>query len=189
MYEGKRIRDLSLIQIALKNTGNVPIRRQDHDEPIRLSVSDQAQIINAEIVEVSPKNVRMSVTTTLPYQVELSKSLLNPGDQAALKLVCINNDKGIINIDGRIVGTSQIELVPLTSGRLFPVLSIVLLLLAFVVTILSSGLLHTIREAGPPMSMEAAIWRRVIGWHIWLVTLLAITLLIFLAAWIMYRRS
>lgn len=121
IYEGKQIRDLSLIRVQLQNTGNVPIQKQDYDEPIRLSISEQGQIINARIPEVGPKNVKMNIVTTSPYQIELTKSLLNPGDWVILELVCANNDEGVFNVDGRIVGVHQIEKIPLPSGRPFPI--------------------------------------------------------------------
>jgi hypothetical protein len=109
LYRGKPVQTLSLILLKLANTGTEPIRESDYSEPIRVSVSQNAEIGQVMVQETRPDGIRLAPTIIANNQVQMAKVLLNPGDQAVLKILVLNNDK-TLNVDARIAGVRDLEL-------------------------------------------------------------------------------
>jgi hypothetical protein len=109
LYRGKPVQTLSLILLRLANTGTEPIRESDYSEPIRVSVSQNAEIGQVMVQETRPDGIYLAPTIIANNQVELTKVLLNPGDQAVLKILVLNNDK-TLKVNARIAGVRDLEL-------------------------------------------------------------------------------
>lgn len=115
VYKERPVRTLSLILLRLENAGNEPIVETDFSEPIHISLSPEAEIGEVTVQETRPEGIPLQPELTSPNQVQLARVLLNPGDQAILKILAVNND-GTLAIDARIAGISQIEVLSLLEG-------------------------------------------------------------------------
>ena len=109
LYKGKPVQTLSLILLKLTNTGTEPIRESDYSEPIRMSLSQSAEIGEVVVQETRPDGIRLAPTVIASNQIELAKFLFNPGDQAVLKILALNND-ATLDIKARIAGVHDIEI-------------------------------------------------------------------------------
>ncbi len=109
LYRGKSVQTLSLILLRIANTGTECIRESDYSEPIRVSVSQNAEIGQVMVQESRPDGIQLAPRIIANNQVELAKVLLNPGDQAVLKMLVLNND-GTLKSMARIVGVRELEL-------------------------------------------------------------------------------
>lgn len=101
-YKGIPVHSLSLILLRLENTGNEPITEIDYSEPIRIVLSPTAEIGEAVIQESNPEGITFNLLKISSNTIELSKVLLNPGDQIVLKILAIDNDN-TLNISSRMV--------------------------------------------------------------------------------------
>ncbi len=143
LYKDKPVRTLSLMLLRISNTGNVPILETDYSRPILFSLSPDAEIGEASITETKPKGLPIYPSRITPNQVELSRSLLNPGDQALLRILALNNDQ-TLDLTARIAGISDIKLLAGLSDQtqpnksadpFFPCMLLLLALLGFVIAI------------------------------------------------------
>lgn len=108
LYRGRSVQTLSVILLKLANTGNQPIAPSDYSEPIRVSVSSSAAIGEVVVQETRPGGIGLSPTVNNLGQVELAPVLLNPGDQAVVKILALNNDT-TLKISARIAGVRELE--------------------------------------------------------------------------------
>jgi len=60
------------------------------------------------VQETRPDGIYLAPTIIANNQVELTKVLLNPGDQAVLKILVLNNDK-TLKVNARIAGVRDLE--------------------------------------------------------------------------------
>lgn len=109
LYKAKPVQTLSVILLRLVNTGTEPIRESDYSEPIRMSLSRSAEIGEVVVQETRPDGIPLAPTVIASNQVELGKFLFNPGDQAVLKILALNND-ATLDLKGRIAGVREIEI-------------------------------------------------------------------------------
>jgi hypothetical protein len=106
LLDGKPITDTALIILRVQNTGNVPILRSDFDSPVTVSFRGSAEILNAEVLDTSPKNPQAAVQVQ-GRDVVLSPVLLNGGDVVDLKIV-LSEYRGIEDVGARIVGVNEL---------------------------------------------------------------------------------
>ncbi|MGH2605063.1 MAG: hypothetical protein ACRDG5_00590, partial [Anaerolineales bacterium] len=99
---------LSLILLRIENTGNQPILEGDFNQPIRLSISPTAAIGEVSVQETRPTGILLTPSLISSSEVRLSPTLLNPGDQAIIRILAVNNH-GTLSIDARIAGLPQLE--------------------------------------------------------------------------------
>ena len=112
LYKGVPVQTLSLILLKFANAGTEPIKESDYSEPIRVLRSQSAAVGEVSIQETRPDGIKLTPTVRASNQVELARVLLNPGDQAVLKILALNNDS-TLKISARIVGVGSSNL----SGR------------------------------------------------------------------------
>lgn len=115
-YKDIPVESLSLILLRFENTGNEPIGESDYSEPIRITLSENAEIGEATIQETKPVGINLSSTIISNNQIELAKTLLNPGDQVVVKILAINNDE-TLKINARIAGIQNIEVVSVLENQ------------------------------------------------------------------------
>ncbi len=105
-YGRKNIQNIQLVMMYLGNKGNVDIASSDYEQPILFSFPD-SEILSAEIVEVSPKNLTPTMSTEMS-KLTINPILLNKGDYIVIKLLFSNYSKQI-TADTRIIGVKEIE--------------------------------------------------------------------------------
>ncbi len=144
LYKDKPVQILSLILLRFENVGNEPIRESDYSEPIRILLSPKAEVAEVTLQETKPEGIKLNPTISASNQVEIAKALLNPGDQAVLKVLALNND-GSIKVEARIVGIPDLEILSALEGSpkgeifvpswiLFIALGAIILVLIFALT-------------------------------------------------------
>lgn len=107
-FEGKPVQDVILSIIKVSNTGDVPILVTDFQRPLTLSFGQNAEVLSAEVVEMTPPNIGASAKAVSNI-VELSPVLLNSGDTATLKILLTKYENNV-TVDARIVGVGQVVL-------------------------------------------------------------------------------
>jgi hypothetical protein len=119
-YNSKQIESLSVVNVLLKNSGNAPIKIEDFSVPLNIRVG--GTIASGPIlVENSPPQVRPKFKIVNDSTIEIVPLLLNPDDAFKFRVDVINlkNDKPAIEVDGRIVGVKNINMVSKDEGAKF----------------------------------------------------------------------
>lgn len=111
-YEGEQIKQVHLIEVALKNSGNVPIRPEDFERPITIELGDGTPL-TVDVADSTPDKLKPEVQST-PRGIELQPLLLNEDDSLKVKIL-VRDFTGKITFDYRIAGISQ-----LMDGRVQP---------------------------------------------------------------------
>ena len=115
LYKDKPVQTLSLILLRFKNVGNESIRESDYSEPIRILLSPNAEVGEVTVQETKPEGVGLNPIVSANNRVEIAKALLNPGDQAVLKVLALNND-GTLKVEARIAGIPNLEILSALEG-------------------------------------------------------------------------
>lgn len=114
IYQDREVSDVSIIQIAIRNSGSKPIRSQDIEQPITIIPEGIEEIISADIVSSEPPD--LSVGTSLVHNsVQLSRILLNPEDRFIVEITGIpqpNKESSVKKVTARIAGIKQIDFRP-----------------------------------------------------------------------------
>jgi len=104
-YEKKRIQNIYLVILKIENKGNVDIASVDYEQPIVFSFPD-SEILNVEIIDVSPKNLKPIITTELSRFI-INPILLNKKDYIVSKLLLSKYERKI-DVDARIIGVKDV---------------------------------------------------------------------------------
>ncbi len=110
LYKNKQVNTMSIILLKFTNAGNVPIIEQDYSEPISIELSKNSEIGEVSVQETNPAGIKIAATIISPNTLEISKVLLNPGDQFIIKILAINNDE-TLNINARIIGINKLNVI------------------------------------------------------------------------------
>jgi hypothetical protein len=106
LFDAKPVDNLNLVVIRVFNAGNDSIITSDFETPVIMQFGDGSEILETEIVEVSPPDLHPVIERTLT-EVSLMPMLLNSGDSVKLKMLVAGHN-GRVNVMGRIVGVRQI---------------------------------------------------------------------------------
>ena len=106
LYNGKPISDAHMVTIKIWNTGYVPIIPNDYFEPIKLGFGASSEVLDVEILETTPPNIKVSINRGVE-NFSLEPFLLNSKEAVVVK-VLLANFKGNITVEARIVGTQQV---------------------------------------------------------------------------------
>jgi hypothetical protein len=107
VFDGQVVRNVQLALIKFTNSGNVPIRADEYERPVRLIVNENARILTAGITETFPDSLKASIENDQTSAL-IAPVLLNKGDSITVKLLAADF-YGKIFIDTRIVGVSDIK--------------------------------------------------------------------------------
>ena len=97
-YESKPIRNLYLMILMFKNSGNVPILPNDYYRPLSISFGKTSEILSVEVVNQSPNNLDVvAVRQTKPKkQLEISSfhstAKLNDQEVITLEPILMNKN-------------------------------------------------------------------------------------------------
>jgi hypothetical protein len=111
IYQDKEVRNVSIIQVRLRNSGAQPIRSVDIEEPIQINLKGIEKLISAEIVHAEPPELTIK-PSLLVNSVILNKSLLNPDDQFTLEIASVpasGMESSVHGVGGRIAGVKKID--------------------------------------------------------------------------------
>jgi hypothetical protein len=105
-YGRKNIQNIHLVLLKIENNGNVAIPSSDYEKPITFLFED-SEILSIEVVEVSPKNLKPTITAELS-RFTVDRILLNKKDYLVIKLL-FSNYASKIDVDTRILGVKEIQ--------------------------------------------------------------------------------
>lgn len=115
-YKAERVSNLSSLRFRIINTGNEPIASDDFERPLRFSVSPQATIISARILESHPPNLDLKVTTQPPSDLVVEPALFNEEEWADIELILVDDPTQTalpnLQVDARILGITEIPSKP-----------------------------------------------------------------------------
>lgn len=126
LYDNKEVEDVNLVLVEILNSGNAPIVPNDYSEPISIGFGNEAHILTAEVANLEPQNMHVSIEND-GKRVQLLPVLLNEGDLIMLKLL-IAKLTNPIEVNGRIAGVKRIvESKPLFGKNYFYLLGTALI--------------------------------------------------------------
>jgi hypothetical protein len=109
IFDNEIIVDPGLVFVTIKNSGNVPIRKEDFQDPLVVRVTG-SPILSAEVKRTSPLDLAQSLQLSLSEQSQevayltILPLLLNGGDSMTIKLIVSNCAEGNAELHGRISG-------------------------------------------------------------------------------------
>ena len=106
LFGEEEVERAHLVEVKLKNTGNVPILDEDFERPLSFDLGPGATAMSVDVVDVEPAELRPEVRVE-KNEALLMPLLLNPGDQLALKML-VRNLNGSVDCHYRIVGISKL---------------------------------------------------------------------------------
>lgn len=101
-YAGKRVSHLELISIKISNSGNIPIKREDFDRPLKIKFKEESEVFVVRVGPSFPDNLRPTIKTE-PGLVQITPLLLNPGDNYTIEVITSAKEQEP-QIDVRIAG-------------------------------------------------------------------------------------
>ena len=104
-YSGRVIPNIRLVELRIKNSGNLPIKPDDYVEPLRIR-SLNSNILSSEVRDTY--SLGASVELSSPTEIVLNKTLLNPKDFFDVKLL-LSGGTAELAVTGRIVGVTTIQ--------------------------------------------------------------------------------
>ena len=107
LFNGKPIHNAELVLIKIYNAGSAPIKPDDYERPLKVAMGESSKILDAEIVDMHPKNLVVPISTVDDTSITLEKLLLNPGDYFVINTIVIPPVK--ISVEGRIAGIKEIK--------------------------------------------------------------------------------
>ena len=105
-FKGEKVSDPYLTVIKITNTGETPIRSEDFESPIKISLGNDINILSKNIVEKSPDSLLIKATI-INKSLLIDPTLLNPSDSFTIKLITSNNEPDIY-VSARISGIKEI---------------------------------------------------------------------------------
>jgi hypothetical protein len=109
-YKGEVISQVCLTEIKIENTGSIPVKKEDFDEPIKIEIQNCKHIFSLELIDVFPENLSVNLDVISNSNIiHLNPLLLNPKDFIKFKIV-FEGDDSSIKITSRIADLSQIQL-------------------------------------------------------------------------------
>lgn len=108
LFDGMPVKDVSLVILKICNAGNIPILSTEYDRPITFYFGHGSKILDVEILDMMPDNIKASIKIGAG-NIVLEPLLLNSKDSFKLKIL-LDNFNNEINADARIVGVKQMLL-------------------------------------------------------------------------------
>lgn len=106
LFDGVRVENVSLVVLALKNSGNRPILATDFQDPVDVSFSDGATPLSMEISRQVPQNLDAQVEIS-DDGLRINPLLLNPGDYLIVKVLAAGETVEV-TAKTRVIGISAL---------------------------------------------------------------------------------
>lgn len=123
-YEHEIVERVHLVEVTLKNTGNVAIPASDYEVPISVGLGEGSNVLTMEVVHTEPPDLKarlefVKVPGTQGQNVDeglegtvtkvtLKPLLLNPGDKLTIKIL-VADFVGAPELEHRIIGVSRLN--------------------------------------------------------------------------------
>lgn len=107
LFKGQVIPNVQLVEIRIKNSGNLPIKPDDYIEPLRLR-SSNSKILSSEVSDTYSVGAHIEKESSNQSEIVLSRTLLNPRDFFDVKIL-LSGESADLSVVGRIVGVSTIQ--------------------------------------------------------------------------------
>lgn len=107
LYKGKVVPNVQLVEMRIKNSGNLPIKPEDYIEPLRVRLPN-SKILSSEVRDAQSVGAYIETKLSNRSEIVLSKTLLNPTDFFDVKILLADGDADF-SVLGRIVGVSKIQ--------------------------------------------------------------------------------
>lgn len=95
-YKGTKLTALSKVVFLIENTGSKPILQSEVVSPVKITVSENANILDAMVDSKVPNNIDFFVKKS-PKDVVIDFSLFNPGDKAFVSLLISSPESNFIS--------------------------------------------------------------------------------------------
>jgi len=121
---------LSIIQI--KNSGDIPISKNDFEKPIEISLNANASISKVNVFNIQPQEMPIDIAHT-PNTISIMPMLLNPNDELSLSIVT-SGAEPTFKIQSRIAGIQSIKIDGNTANKtskLVTTIQLVIILVSF----------------------------------------------------------
>lgn len=91
LFDGKYVKDVSVLVIKISNSGNIAVRPEDFIEPIVLKFP-RRKLLDAGILALEPRDIiapqdRKNFLTVGPESIHFPKFLLNPKEAISLQVL------------------------------------------------------------------------------------------------------
>ncbi|MFW5836903.1 MAG: hypothetical protein ACOCVM_02770 [Desulfovibrionaceae bacterium] len=103
--DGKPLEDPYLTTLVLRNTGNIPIIKDDYDAPVGIEIQNDATIVQSRF-QLHPEDMNTKVSHS-DKALTITPSLMNPGDLVVIQVLTEGGEPEF-EIEGRIEGISKI---------------------------------------------------------------------------------
>jgi len=101
-YAGKNVTYLELLSIKISNSGNVPIKSEDFDKPLKIKFKEKSEVFVVRVGPSFPDNLRPIIKSE-PGLIQITPLLLNPGDNYTIEVITSAKEQEP-KIDVRIAG-------------------------------------------------------------------------------------
>lgn len=111
-FDGKRVQgDITAVQVALWNKGNLAIKRENLLKPIILYTGNNTPILEATLRKQSRDVIGISLATENLQQgrLAISWNILEGNDGCIIQLIYAGNPETSLSIEGVVEGQKQIE--------------------------------------------------------------------------------
>lgn len=116
-FDGAPIPNIQLVELGLKNSGDLSILASDFERPLTIKLGADARILSADITRQSPNNLNARVVSS-DNSIVIEPMLFNSGDYIVVKVLVSVTDFQL-SPDTRIIGVPV--LAPINEGlRLSP---------------------------------------------------------------------
>ncbi len=114
LYKGKPVGNLFLVRARVRNTGNLPIRKEDTVEPVTFSFEPDVEILRQpDAIAKRPDNLKIGWILEQSGSVfnlaRLDFDLLNQSEEFTVEFICTGESK-VPKVSARIEGIREIEL-------------------------------------------------------------------------------
>ena len=114
-YKDELVTNVFLTQVKIRNSGNVPIKKEDVVEPVTLEFSEETNIVDWDVIDTAPKELKLDLQIgEKENQIQCNFGLLNEREEATLQIICFGKESQTPKVRARIAG-AKIEFTSLES--------------------------------------------------------------------------
>jgi len=111
LYENVPYDDLSSIQVTIRNSGNMPISKEDIIVPIKLNFDEKIKIIDWKKISTQPTELIFMINKSNDNEVECNFELLNQNYEIKLQFVCVGGEIKYPEINATMVKGTHVDII------------------------------------------------------------------------------
>jgi hypothetical protein len=117
-FKGNEIPNGTQTTIAIINSGQAPVKREDFDTPINIDI-EGGKLLSSQVIKTHPGNLDVSISHT-EDRVTIKPLLLNPRDYILVSLLT-DNKAEVSRLHARIAGINTIEEITANPSEVFAI--------------------------------------------------------------------